>query len=155
MILDIKRQISQSRSGHKVNSSGVVGHGIYLIEISRFQKLRNQLGESLEHHCFTRRERCNSFSGERRLHFLAGCLAGKNAVVRALGQNNTPENSWRSIDIRKLPSGQPSVVLSGEVQNLADRLGIKTWMLSISNTPSYIVASAIAFGSQPCTVSEF
>ena len=103
MILDIKRQVSQSWSGHEVNYLGVVGHDIYLMEISRFQTLRNQLGEPLEHHCFTRREHCNSFSRERRLYFLASCLAGKNAVVRAPGPNNTPGNSWQSIDIRKLP----------------------------------------------------
>lgn len=147
MILDIRHKISQNWSGHEVNSSGVVGHGIYLVEISRFRKLSNQLGESLEHHCFTHRERCNSFSGERRLHFLAGCLAGKNAVVKALGQDNSPENSWQSIDIQKLPSGQLLVVLNGAVQNVANQRGIKSWMLSISHTPSYALASAIALSS--------
>ena len=63
------------------------------MEIGRLQVLKNQLGESLEHHYFTKRERINQFSGERRLHFLAGRLAGKNAVIRPLGQDNVAENS--------------------------------------------------------------
>ena len=104
------------------------------------------MGESLDDHCLTNRELSNSFSDKRHLHFLAGRLAGKNAVSRAIGQNNIPENSWRSIDIQELPSGQPSVILIGEIRNVAHQLGIKAWILSISHTPSYVVASEIALG---------
>ena len=147
MILDIRRQISQRQTSHGVSSSGVAGHGIYLVEIARLQMLRDQMGESLEYHCFTDRERKNPFSGKRRLHFLAGHLAGKNAVVGAIGQDRVPENSWQSIDIQNLSNGQLLVVLNGEVRNIADQRGIKTWMLSISHTPSYALASAIALSS--------
>ncbi|NEP60793.1 MAG: holo-ACP synthase [Symploca sp. SIO2G7] len=148
MIEDIERQISQSLFGCDANYSGVVSHGIYLVDICRFQMLRDQFGESLEQHCFTEREQRNSFVGTRRLHFFAGRLAGKNAVVKALGRDNVPENAWRSIDIQKLPSGQPSVVLKDDVRNAAHQLGIQTWLLSISHTSAYAVASAIALRTQ-------
>ncbi|MFG6101251.1 holo-ACP synthase [Leptolyngbyaceae cyanobacterium CCMR0082] len=148
MMIDIERQISQSLSDGHPNYSNVVSHGIYLVDISRFQLLRDQLGKSLEQHCFTEQEQRNAFVGTRRLHFFAGRLAGKNAVVRALGRDNVPENSWQSIDIQKLPSGQPLVVLKGEVQNVARQLRIKTWLLSISHTSTYAIASAIALSSK-------
>lgn len=155
MMLDIRRQVPQECSEHEVNFSGLVGHGIYLVEVSRFYELRNQLGESLEHHCFTHRERCNALSGERRLYFLVGCLAVKNAVVKALGRDNVPENSWRNIDVQKLFSSQPLVVLDGEVQNVAHQLGINAWMLSVSRTSSYVMASAIALGSNKATERKY
>ncbi len=144
MITDIERQISQRLSDCDTIYSDVIGHGIYLVDINRFQILRDRLGESLEQHCFTEQEQLNSFVGNRRLHFFAGRLAGKNAVVKALGRDNVPENAWRSIDIQKLPSGQPSVVLKDDVRNAAHQLGVQTWFLSISHTSAYAVASAIA-----------
>ena len=147
MMADIERQISQSLSNHEAHYLSVIGHGIYLVEISQFQLLREKLGESLEHHYFTDRERNTFFSPKRRLHFFAGRLAGKNAVVKALHREKLYENSWRNIDIQKLSNGQPLVVLKGKIREIAQQIGIQKWLLSISHTSTYAVASSLALGS--------
>ncbi|VEP17560.1 Holo-(acyl-carrier-protein) synthase [Hyella patelloides LEGE 07179] len=147
MIIDIQRQIYQSLSKSQAQNLGVVGQGIYLVEIDKFQMLRNILGESFEQRCFTEGERGHSFSGTRRLQFFAGRWAAKEAVVKAMERSRIPENSWLEIEIPKKATGEPSVLLTGEVKTIAQQLGIKRWLLSISHTSSYAVASAIALSS--------
>jgi holo-[acyl-carrier protein] synthase len=148
MILEIERKISQSLSSLKSEYLGVVGHGIHLIEISRFLILSKKLGKPFEQYCFTVDERSNSFSGVRRSQFLAGRFAAKEAVIKAIGREKIQENSWLDIEIQRLPTGEPLVVLDGNVRDIAKKLEIKKCLLSISHTSSYAVASAIALGTK-------
>ena len=149
MIANLQRQIFQSLSNSQVRDLGIVGQGIYLVEIDKFQLLVDVCGESFEQRCFTESERKLAISNIPRLQFLAGCWAAKEAVIKAMERHRIPENSWLEIEI-ELPyqtTKETSVVLTGRVKTIARQLGIKRWLLSISYTSSYAVASAIALSS--------
>ena len=125
----------------------IVGHGIDIVETRRIQELVERLGEHFEMECFTATERSMSALGAKRIEYLAGRFAAKEAVIKALGTGWSQGISRLEIEIQRLPSGEPSVVLHGECQEIAEELGITQWLLSISHTSSYAAASAIALGA--------
>jgi len=122
----------------------VVGHGIDIVETSRIQELVEQSGKQFEMECFTATERSTPALGAKRIEYLAGRFAAKEAVIKALGMGRNQGISWLDIEIQRLKSGEPSVVLHGKCQDIAEQLGITKWLLSISHTSSYAAASAIA-----------
>jgi holo-[acyl-carrier protein] synthase len=99
--------------------------------------------------CFTATERSTPALGAKRIEYLAGRFAAKEAILKALGIGNNPNISKLDIEIQRLPSGEPSVILHGKCQEIAAKLGIMQWFLSISHTPSYAAASAIALCAVP------
>jgi holo-[acyl-carrier protein] synthase len=122
----------------------VVGHSIDIVETSRIQELVEQSGKQFEMECFTATERQTPPLGAKRIEYLAGRFVAKKAIIKALGIGNNPNISKLDIEIQRLPSGEPSVILHGKCQEIAAKLGITQWFLSISHTPSYAAASAIA-----------
>ena len=144
MIADLQDQIAHNLFVHSVSDLGLAGQGIYLVEIDKFQMLRNIVGNSLEQKCFTQRERNTPFLGVRRIQFLAGLWAAKEAVVKALERNQVPENSWLEIEIQRRETGELAIVVMGNVKAISQKLGIQRWLLSISHTSNYAVASVIA-----------
>jgi holo-[acyl-carrier protein] synthase len=125
----------------------VVGHGIDIVETTRIQELIEQSGKQFEMECFTATERSTPALGAKRIEYLAGRFAAKEAVIKALGMGRNQDISWLDIEIQRLPSGEPSVVLHGKCKDIAEQLGITKWLLSISHTSSYAAASAIALGA--------
>jgi holo-[acyl-carrier protein] synthase len=74
---------------------------------------------------------------------LAGRWAAKEAVSKVLGLG-VRGIGWREIEVERLPTGQPSVVLHGRAEARARQLGMDRIALSISHEAEYAVA--IAFG---------
>lgn len=116
-------------------------HSLQVLEIQPFKDLLEQEGENLIQQHYTNIERSVSDTGKRRIQYLAGRWAAKKAIVNILGQDNRRSHFWLDIEILRLPTGQPSVRLLGQYQQEAIRLGIKKWLLSISHTSTYAVAS--------------
>lgn len=116
-----------------------LNHSLQVLEIQPFQNLIRQAGENFIQQHYTTIERSVSDTGKRRIQYLAGRWAAKNAIASLLG--NEQFLSWLDIEIPRLPTGQPSVTLLGQCQPAAIRLGIKQWFISISHTSTYAVAS--------------
>ena len=79
-----------------------------------------------------------------RAQFFAGRFAAKEAVGKALGTGISGDIAWKDIEILRDVNGAPLVSLSGETLDVANALGVTRWLLSISHTETYAVASAIA-----------
>ena len=131
----------------------LIGHGIEIVETTRIQELVEQSGKQFEMECFTATERSTPALGAKRIEYLAGRFAAKEAILKALGIRRNQDISWLDIEIQRLKSGEPSVVLHGKCQEIAAELGIKQWLLSISHTSSYAAASAIASGTAPSAIA--
>ncbi len=127
----------------------LIGHGIDIVETRRIQELLERSGEHFEMECFTATERSTAALGAKRIEYLAGRFAAKEAVLKALGTGWSQGISRLEIEIQRLPSGEPSVMLHGECQEIAEELGITQWLLSISHTSLYAAASAIAQSAVP------
>jgi holo-[acyl-carrier protein] synthase len=56
--------------------------------------------------------------------------------------------AWTDIEVTNNPAGQPEVTLSGEVKEIAERLGIERISISITHTANFAIASAVAL-AQP------
>ena len=125
----------------------LIGHGIEIVETTRIQELVEQSGKQFEMECFTPTERTTPALGAKRIEYLAGRFAAKAVVLKALHIGRNQDICWLDIEIQRLKSGEPSVVLHGKCQDIAEQLGITKWLLSISHTSSYAAASAIALGA--------
>lgn len=127
----------------------ILGHGIDIVEIKDIKQLIERSGNHFENRCFTETESSIAGSDNHRIQYLAGRFAAKEAVLKAMGTGWSQGISWTDIEIQRLPTGKPSVVLYSRCQEIATELGITIWFLSISHTQSYAVASAIAVGKPP------
>ncbi|NJK55779.1 MAG: holo-[acyl-carrier-protein] synthase [Pleurocapsa sp. SU_5_0] len=127
----------------------LLNHSLQVLEIQSFKHFLEQEGENFIQQRYTNIERSVSDTGERRIQYLAGRWATKGAIASILGQDNMRLGSahaarshcWLEIEILRLPTGQPSVALFSQCREIATRLGIKRWFLSISHTSTYAVAS--------------
>ncbi|MGB3262397.1 MAG: holo-ACP synthase [Microcoleus sp.] len=129
----------------------ILGHGIDIVEIKDIKQLIDRSGNHFETRCFTATESSIAGSDSHRIQYFAGRFAAKEAVLKAMGTGWSQGISWTDIEIQRLPTGKPSVVLYRRCQEIAAELGIAIWFLSISHTQSYAVASAIAVGKPPLT----
>jgi holo-[acyl-carrier protein] synthase len=75
---------------------------------------------------------------------LAGCLAAKEAVAKALG---APAGlRWTDAIVRRDASGRPFLETRGTVAAVAASLGVTAWHVSISHDAGICVAMVVAEG---------
>lgn len=123
--------------------SGIVGHGIDLVETRRIADLLDRHGERFLARVYTPHELDTALPHRRRVEHLAGLFAAKEAVSKALGTGITGFH-WTDLEIVHRPSGQPTIHLHGQAAAVASSHGIASWCLSITHTRDLAVASAIA-----------
>src|SRR4051812_32642764 len=122
----------------------IVGHGIDIIETERIRKSVEEHGARFLERVYTRGEQEYCARNQKRyFEHLAGRFAAKEAVLKVLGTGWRGGISWTDIDIISHPSGQPRVVLTGECERIAAKLGIRSWHVSISHIETHATASAI------------
>lgn len=141
--LEIKQDLLQQLST-EFDYSNIIGYGLEIVQISCIQILREQSPEDFEMQYFTPRERNTADFSPNHLQYFAGRFAAKKAVITALNQGWNQHISWLDLEIQRLPSGAPSVMLSGQYQEIAASLGITKCLVSISHTSFYAIANAIA-----------
>ncbi len=83
-------------------------------------------------------------------HF-AGRWAAKEAVLKALGTGWRKGISWRDIEVRNGPGGRPQAFLAGGTQEIAEAVGIRCMLVSISHCRSHATAYAVALDEVPST----
>lgn len=126
----------------------IIGHGIDLIETGRIARLLGEHGDRFLERCFTDAEAGYASGQRRRVEHLAGRFAAKEAILKALGTGWTGGIAWTDAEVLRLASGQPQVVLHGVCKQVAQRMGIDLWWISITHTETHAMASAIAASSR-------
>ena len=118
------------------------GIGIDAVEVERFREVlrrRPRMAERL----FTQAERAQGDRWRDPAPRLAARFAAKEAVMKALGVG-LGAFSFQDVEVVSQPSGAPSLVLRGEAEALAQRLGVEGWRLSLTHTDSMAQAVAVA-----------
>jgi holo-[acyl-carrier protein] synthase len=123
---------------------GIVGHGIDTIEIARIKTTLESPTKKWAERVYSDDERSQADAAPGDIRFFAGRFAGKEAVAKALGTGFSGKVTWKGIEILRLPSGAPTVRLSGGALELAESLGVTRWLISISYGGGLATASAIA-----------
>ena len=78
---------------------------------------------------------------------LAARFAAKEAVSKAFGTGIGKAMGWRDIDVRKKPSGEPFLVLSGPAQELAATRGVTSALITLSHTEHHAMAAVVLEGT--------
>jgi holo-[acyl-carrier protein] synthase len=116
--------------------------GLDIIEIDRVRAALNKRPRFADR-VFTEAERRYCFSRPNPAQHFAARFAGKEAVGKAIGCG--VEFMWRDIEIAGRP--KPSVTLSGQVAELAERFGAGA--IDLSMTHSRGMAAAVAIVHEP------
>lgn len=117
---------------------------IVIIKTLQVEALAKQFGKAFEQYYFTVTERQMSEISTNLMQYFASRLAAKTSVLKTLGLEEGSYPLWHNIEIQRLPTGEPTIVLYARCQELAIERGMARWLLSISHTPWYAAASAIA-----------
>ena len=122
----------------------IVAHGIDLVDCPRIEEMVKRHGERFVKRVFTAAEQAYAEASKNRIEKLAGRFAAKEAVLKLIGTGWRGKIAWTDIEIVNNPAGSPEVSISGEVEKLADKLGIKQISVSITHTANFAIASAVA-----------
>ncbi|KXG42551.1 holo-ACP synthase [Tepidibacillus infernus] len=118
----------------------IIGIGIDLVEIPRIKGIIENKGSHFLQKVFTQKELAGApLNPQRKIEYLAGRFAGKEAVAKAFGTGIGKQLNWKDIEISSLDSGKPIVVIKStevEKENL-------TIHISISHTKTIAIAKVI------------
>ncbi|WP_228241459.1 holo-ACP synthase [Porphyrobacter sp. GA68] len=126
----------------------ILAHGIDLVDIPHTTALLHDPTDQFLTRCFTTQEQEAVGAGQDRAARLSGRLAVKEAVMKALGTGFAEGVGFLSIEVVKLPSGAPTIVLHDEAERRAAALGIQSWLVSTAHEGDIAVASVIGLGDQ-------
>jgi len=116
----------------------IVAHGVDIVDIARVGKMLEEHGERFQQRVFTAGELayCDAVT-HRRAERYAARMAAKEAVFKAVG------TGWRDVEVKRQPSGRPTLVVTGACAQHAQQLGITHWLVSLSHAGDYAMASVI------------
>ena len=122
----------------------VIGVGLDLVELPQFRALYVQDDLVVLGRVFTSFELSEAEHSTSQIDRLAGRFAAKEAVLKVLGglQQGT---AMTEIEVRA-SAGQPTIHLSGQAALRAEKMQIKSWLLSITHTQNAAAAVVIASG---------
>jgi holo-[acyl-carrier protein] synthase len=99
----------------------IIGIGNDTIDIRRMEKVLERHGERFTHRIFTDIEVAKSERRRQRAASYAKRFAAKEACSKALGTGLSQGVFWRDMGVVNLPSGKPTIVLTGgAAKRLAD-----------------------------------
>ena len=122
----------------------IVAHGIDLVDCPRIEAMIERHGERFVQRVFTAAEQAYAEANKNEVEKLAGRFAAKEAILKLIGTGWRGKIAWTDIEIINNAAGQPEVTLDGEVEKIADKLGIKHISISITHTANFAIASAVA-----------
>lgn len=122
----------------------IIAHGIDLVDFPRIGEMMQRHGGRFCDRIFTPAEQKYAKSNKNETEKLAGRFAAKEAILKLLGTGWRGKIAWTDIEVINNSAGQPEVTLSGEVEKIANKLGIGHISVSITHTANFAIASAVA-----------
>ena len=124
-----------------MNDNNELHSGIDIIEIDRIQNVLIKHPKRFLRKIFTEYE-INYCRG--RATQLAARFASKEAAMKALG-TGIRGVGWREVEVQRLRSGKPYIILHGRAKKRAEFMGIKKIELSISHSKNLATAMVIMY----------
>jgi len=121
----------------------IIANGIDLVHCPRIARVWHEHGERFIRRIYTAREQAYCLDSRDPVIPLAGRFAAKEAVMKVLGTGWRGGIEWTDIETLNDPLGKPFVTLHGKTAQMAQSLGIKQVLLSISHSGEFAMASAI------------
>ena len=124
-----------------------IGLGVDVVDLQEIDDNLKAYGEHALRQ-FTAAEREYAGSGPNQIARLAARHAAKEAVMKALGLGWDDGIAWTDIEVYSEATGAPGIRLHGGASNVASRLGISAWLISLSHSDTVAVATVIAMGGE-------
>ena len=100
----------------------IIGIGNDLIDISRIEKTIERFGDRFIKRIFTEKEQEKSDKRQLRIESYAKRFAAKEACSKALGTGFRRGVFWRDMGVINLPSGKPTLELTGGALKRLDEI---------------------------------
>ncbi len=91
----------------------ILGLGLDIIDIRRIENTLERFGDRFTHRIFTETERSKADRRRMRAATYAKRFAAKEACSKALGTGFRRGVFWRDLQVTNLPSGKPTMKLTG------------------------------------------
>jgi holo-[acyl-carrier protein] synthase len=114
----------------------ILGTGFDLVEIPRFAAFLQRRGEKGARRLFTPSELDYAATHADPAHSLAARFAAKEAFFKALGTGMGSAGGWQDVEVARLASGKPLLMLHGRAATIAHESQVRTIHLSLSHTAS-------------------
>jgi len=121
----------------------IVGIGVDLCEVDRMEAAIARHGERFLARIYTPTERAYCESKLNRMERFAGRFAAKEAAMKAIGTGWRRGVAWRDFEVTRAASGQPVIVFHGVAREIADKLGVKRALVSITHIKSMAMAQVV------------
>ena len=123
----------------------ILGVGNDLIDIRRIEKTLDRFGERFVSRIFTEVERRKSDGRAQRAASYAKRFAAKEACAKALGTGLRHGVFWRDMGVINLPSGRPTLKLTGGAARVLQELTPEGYeaRIDLTLTDDFPLAAAI------------
>jgi holo-[acyl-carrier protein] synthase len=91
----------------------IIGIGQDVVDVRRIAATLVRFGPRFENRIFTPHEQARANRKTRKAETYAKRWAAKEACAKALGTGMNQGVAWRHIGVENLPSGQPTLILTG------------------------------------------
>ncbi len=118
----------------------VVGLGSDLIEIARIQASIDRFGDRFLNRVFTAGEIAYCQLKKNAAESFAARFAAKEAGAKALGTGISHGISWPEIEVRREPSGRPTIHWSGRALERVTALGIRRTSVTLTHSRDIALA---------------
>ena len=125
----------------------VLGLGIDLVDVSRVRRLLDRYGDRALARLLTpgEREYCTTRAVPS-VH-IAARLAAKEAAFKALaGESDARRIWWTELEVRREGDGRPTLHFHGKASARAERLGVRSSLLSLTHEQDHAAAVVLLIG---------
>jgi holo-[acyl-carrier protein] synthase len=121
----------------------IVGTGVDLAEVPRIRKSVERYGRRFVDRVFTPAEIAYVERKANKYERYAARFAAKEAGMKAIGTGWKRGVTWHDFEVANLPTGKPTLRLSGVAAEFAARLKVRNISLSITHTAEVAMAHVI------------
>jgi holo-[acyl-carrier protein] synthase len=123
----------------------IIGLGFDTTDIPRIAEVFNKYGDRFLRRIFTDGEIAYCMRRRNPVPHLAGRFAAKEAAMKALGTGHSPDVMWKDIEVVRV-SGPPQLQLHGGAARLADHMGVRKSLLTITHSDALAMAQVLMMG---------
>jgi holo-[acyl-carrier protein] synthase len=125
----------------------ILGCGVDLMEVARFEQEVCRRGDGLIEELFTAGEVAGCRRRRRAAEGYAMAYAAKEALFKALGTGKVGRMAWSDIEVAwPATGGRPTMTLAGETAAEAERIGVTAAHCAVTTTRKYAAAWVVVTG---------
>jgi holo-[acyl-carrier protein] synthase len=124
----------------------IVGLGIDISEVNRIREAIERHGDHFLKRIYTPSEIAYCKKHRDPFERFAARFAAKEAAMKALGTGWRRGVRWVDIEVARMPSGQPTIKFYDATEKIAESLGVKRILLTITHSGNIAMAQVIFEG---------